>query len=61
MNEKTRRNFLIDAAAASTLLLGGCNRTASTGTGGAGGERTASSGPADVTLRIGTVASCIHT
>jgi FtsP/CotA-like multicopper oxidase with cupredoxin domain len=50
MNEKTRRNFLIDAAAASTLLLGGCNRTASTGTGG-----TASSSPADVTLRIGPV------
>ncbi len=52
MQEKTRRNFLTDAAAASALLLGGCNRTPSTGT---SGTLTAPSGPADVTLRIGSV------
>jgi len=55
MNEKTRRTFLADAAAASVLLLGGCNRTASTGATETGAERTAPSGPADVILRIGTV------
>src|SRR5579872_3939692 len=54
MNQKTRRNFLTDAAAASALLLVGCNRSASTGTSG-GPERTASAGPADVTLHIGPV------
>jgi len=55
MKEKTRRKFLTDAAAASALLLGGCNRSASTGANGAGGERTAPGVPADVTLRIGPV------
>jgi FtsP/CotA-like multicopper oxidase with cupredoxin domain len=55
MNEKTRRNFLTDAAAASALLLGACNRPASSGASGTGTEQTPPSGPADVTLRIGTV------
>src|SRR5450432_4373595 len=55
MNEKTRRNFLTDAAAASALLLGGCSRSTSTGASGTGTERTASGRPADVTLRIGPV------
>ncbi|MDQ2898220.1 MAG: multicopper oxidase domain-containing protein [Acidobacteriota bacterium] len=47
MNEKTRRAFLIEAAAASALLSSGCNRSASTD---ARGTDTA-----DVTLRIGPV------
>jgi FtsP/CotA-like multicopper oxidase with cupredoxin domain len=55
MNEETRRNFLTDAAAATALLLGGCNRSASTGASGTGAEPTAARGPADVTLRIGSV------
>jgi len=55
MNEKTRRNFFADAAAASAVLLGGCNRPVSTEAAGGGSERAAASGPADVTLRIGTV------
>ena len=55
MNPKTRRNFLADAAAASALLLGGCNRPANTGASGGEAEGTAPDGPADVTLRIGTV------
>ena len=50
MNAKTRRNFLADAAAASALLLGGCNHSAGTRT-----ERDTAGGPADVTLRIGPV------
>ncbi len=51
MNEsqKTRRNFLTDAAAASAVFLAGCNRSANTPDG------TAAAGPADVTLRIGSV------
>ena len=55
MNAKTRRHFLSDAAAASALLLGGCSRPVSTGASGAGAEATATNGPADITLRIGTV------
>ena len=55
MDERTRRNFLTDAAAASALLLGGCNRSTSTGASGTRAERTAAGGPADVTLRIGPV------
>jgi FtsP/CotA-like multicopper oxidase with cupredoxin domain len=50
MNAKTRRNFLADAAAASAVMLGACNRPDGTGT-----ERATPSGPADVTLRIGQV------
>jgi FtsP/CotA-like multicopper oxidase with cupredoxin domain len=55
MNEKTRRNFLTDAAAASAVLLGGCNHSTNTGASVTGSERTTAGGPADVTLRIGTV------
>ena len=55
MKEKTRRNFLTDAATASALLLGGCNRSTSTVASGTGSERTTAGEPADVTLRIGTV------
>src|SRR5450755_238034 len=55
MKEKTRRSFLTDAAAASALVLGGCNRSTSTGASGTSAERTAAGGPADVTLRIGSV------
>ena len=55
MGERTRRNFLTDAAAASALLLGGCNRSTSTGASGTGAERTAAGGPPDLTLRIGSV------
>src|SRR5689334_15247873 len=42
----TRRNFLTDTSAAAVLLTG-CNRAPSTG--------TRSGGPADITLRIGSV------
>ena len=55
MNETTRRNFLTDAAAASALLLAGCNQSASTVAGGAVSEGTEPGGRADVTLRIGPV------
>jgi len=55
MTEKTRRNFLTDAAAASAVLLGGCSRSASPGASGTGRERTAPGGPSNVTLRIGPV------
>lgn len=55
MNERTRRSFLTDAAAASALLVGACNRPASNGASAKGFERTAASGPANVTLRIGAV------
>ena len=55
MNEKTRRNFFTDAAAASALLLGGCNRPAGIGAHGTGPEGSGPGGPADVTLRIGPV------
>jgi len=48
-SQKTRRNFLADAAAASAVFLAGCERSARTP------ERTAANVPADVTLRIGTV------
>ena len=53
MNERTRRGFLTDAAAISALFLGGCNRPVNTGAGGA--EQSPPTGPADVTLHIGTV------
>lgn len=55
MNERTRRNFLTDAAAASALLLGGCNRPADIGARGTGPAGSGPGGPADVTLRIGPV------
>ena len=55
MNERTRRDFLTDAAAASALLLGGCNRSTSIDANGSGTAGAAPNGPADVTLRIGTV------
>jgi FtsP/CotA-like multicopper oxidase with cupredoxin domain len=56
MNEKTRRTFLAEAAIGSAgVVLGSCNRTASPGGSGTGSERTVPDGPADVTLRIGTV------
>ena len=45
--QKTRRSFLSDAALGTGLLWTGCNRA------GVPGE--SSSGPADVTLRIGPV------
>jgi hypothetical protein len=51
MAERTRRDFLSDAAVASAFLLGGCNSSP--------GNRTDASadkpGKADVTLRIGNV------
>jgi FtsP/CotA-like multicopper oxidase with cupredoxin domain len=52
-SQKTRRNFFADAVAASSLLLGGCNRSA--GPEVAATEGTVPGGPADVTLRIGPV------
>ena len=52
MSKNTRRNFLTDAAAASALLLGGCNRAPNAGT---GSEPATPGGPADITLRIGPV------
>jgi FtsP/CotA-like multicopper oxidase with cupredoxin domain len=45
-----RRTFLAEAAAASAVLLSGCNRSANTAAGTAPVET-----PADVTLRIGPV------
>jgi FtsP/CotA-like multicopper oxidase with cupredoxin domain len=54
MSERTRRVFLADTAAASALLLGGCTRSVSTRS-GISSEGTAHAGPADVTLRIGSV------
>jgi FtsP/CotA-like multicopper oxidase with cupredoxin domain len=55
MNEpqRTRREFLAGAASASGVFLGGCNRSAEPN--GTTPRATAPSGPADVTLRIGTV------
>jgi FtsP/CotA-like multicopper oxidase with cupredoxin domain len=50
MNEKTRRAFLADVTTASALFLGGCNAKVNTGS-----EQAPPTGPADVTLRIGTV------
>jgi FtsP/CotA-like multicopper oxidase with cupredoxin domain len=47
---KTRRSFLSDAALGTGLLLAGCNRT-----GAPGAAEPPLTGPADVTLRIGTV------
>ena len=44
--QKTRRHFFSDIAVGSALLLGGCSREQSPGP---------PAGPADVTLRIGTV------
>jgi FtsP/CotA-like multicopper oxidase with cupredoxin domain len=54
MNERSRRNFLTDAAVASVLLLGACKRTGSTAAGAQGSERNEPISP-DVTLRIGPV------
>jgi FtsP/CotA-like multicopper oxidase with cupredoxin domain len=48
MNGKTRRKFLREAVAVSALLPSACNRAVNR-------EETAPDGPADVTLRIGTV------
>ena len=48
--QKTRRNFLADTAAASALLVSGCNRASNPASNAPGPEP---SGPADVTLRIG--------
>jgi FtsP/CotA-like multicopper oxidase with cupredoxin domain len=50
---KTRREFLTGSTIVSGLLLGACGRT-SNPNGSASGE-AAHAGPADVTLRIGTV------
>jgi FtsP/CotA-like multicopper oxidase with cupredoxin domain len=52
-DRRTRREFLTGSALASGLLLGGCNRAA-TSNGGKSGE-AGPAGRADVTLRIGTV------
>jgi FtsP/CotA-like multicopper oxidase with cupredoxin domain len=52
MTERTRRNFLTDVAGASALLLGACNRPTSRDL---NTPEAANSGPADITLRIGTV------
>jgi Multicopper oxidase len=49
----TRREFLAGAGAISSVFLGGCER--SPGPSGAASGTAAPSGPADVTLRIGTV------
>src|SRR5271170_2493797 len=54
MIEKTRRSFLTGATV-SAALLGACNRSATTGTSGPGSDGRTPSGPADVTLRIGSV------
>jgi FtsP/CotA-like multicopper oxidase with cupredoxin domain len=52
-DRKTRREFLAGSAIASGLLLGACSRT--TNRNGSEPGETAPAGPADVTLRIGTV------
>jgi FtsP/CotA-like multicopper oxidase with cupredoxin domain len=52
-NPKTRREFLTSSAIASGLLLASCNRTATPNDGAS--PATGPAGPADVTLRIGTV------
>src|ERR1700680_4352766 len=49
-SEQTRRGFVWSLAAGSGLLLGGCRRT-----GLNAGTNEEVAGPADVTLRIGTV------
>src|SRR5436309_4544932 len=49
----TRREFLAGAGAISSVFLGGCQR--SPGPSGAASGTSMPSGPADVTLRIGTV------
>jgi FtsP/CotA-like multicopper oxidase with cupredoxin domain len=55
MHEKTRRTFLTNAAAASALLLGGCNRSPSGPVSSTKSEPAQPTGPADVTLHIGPV------
>lgn len=55
MRDETRRNFLVNSAIGSALLLSGCNRPAGSGPSGPGAETTLSDKPADVTLRIGSV------
>jgi FtsP/CotA-like multicopper oxidase with cupredoxin domain len=52
-DRKTRREFLTGSAVASGLLLGACNRAPAPNGGATSGG--APPGPADVTLRIGTV------
>ena len=52
-SRKTRRGFFTDAVAASGIILTGCGRSAGPRLGGA--EGIAPGGPADVTLRIGSV------
>jgi len=51
MAGRTRRDFLTDAAVASTLLVGGCNNSRNSPT----EAPTDQAGKADVTLRIGNV------
>src|SRR6476646_10787998 len=51
MAGRTRRDFLTDAAVASTLLVGGCNNSRNSPT----EAPTDQAGQADVTLRIGNV------
>ena len=53
VTERTRRDFLTDAAVASGLLLTGCSRSVEPSI--AGAEGTMPGGPADLTLRIGPV------
>ena len=48
-SQKTRRSFFSNLAMGSGLLLAGCRR------GGEAGGAAIPGGPADVTLRIGTV------
>jgi len=55
MNEKSRRHFLSDAAFASAVLLGGCNRRPNASQNRSTNQSVAAVSPADVTLRIGTV------
>jgi FtsP/CotA-like multicopper oxidase with cupredoxin domain len=55
MNDKTRRHFLADAALGSAVFLSSCNRGSTVGEISSGHVSTAPQGPADVTLRIGTV------
>lgn len=55
MHEKTRRTFLTNAAAASALLLGACNRSPKGPISSTGSEPAQPTGPADVTLHIGPV------
>ncbi len=53
--QNTRRNFLSDIAIGSGLLLTGCTRGGESRESDKTSESAATSGPADVTLRIGPV------